>query len=128
MKLYYFSGACSLGIHVLLEEAGAVYEPAFVDFTKGEQHGAAYLAVNPKGKVPALELDEGGVLTEWPAIAAWIAASYPAATLLPAAPLAQARVLEMVAYINSTVHSQGFARMVRSAASVCASVKCPRVE
>ena len=57
MKLYYFSGACSLGIHVLLEEAGAVYEPAFVDFTKGEQHGAAYLAVNPKGKVPALELD-----------------------------------------------------------------------
>jgi glutathione S-transferase len=116
MKLYYFPGACSLGIHVLLEEAGAVYETALVDFTKGEQNGAAYLAVNPKGKVPAVALDEGGVLTEWPAIAAWIAAEYPAAKLVPAAPLAAARVLEMVAYVNSTVHSQGFARMVRSGA------------
>lgn len=82
LKLFYAKGTCALASHIALEEAGADYELARVDFASGEQRSADYLAVNPKGRVPAL-VTERGVLTENPAILGWIAETYRDAALAP---------------------------------------------
>ncbi len=73
MKLYYAPGACSIGIHILLEEIGLPYDLERVNLQQGEQYKPAYTAVNPKSKVPTLVRDDGSVLTEYPAIAYWLA-------------------------------------------------------
>jgi glutathione S-transferase len=113
MKLYYAQGACSLGIHLLLNEVGASFELAKIDMRAGDQFQPAFLAINPKSKVPALVLDNGQVLTEWPAIATYLAATHPEHHLLSSDPLLAARTLEAALYINSTIHIAGFARIVR---------------
>ncbi len=114
MKLYYAPGACSLGIRVVMEELGVPYETqTLVSLKDGEQRQPAYLAVNPKAKIPTLERDDGSRLTEWPAIATWLARTNPQAGLIPQDPDAEARALEAIDYIVSTMHMQGFARMVR---------------
>ncbi len=74
----------------------------------GDQRGAAYLALNPKGKVPALGLEDGAVLTEFGAIALWLAESDPQAGLAPADPTERARLLEMLDFIVGSVHMRGF--------------------
>ena len=84
MKLYYMPGACSIGIHVLLEEIGKPYDVHKVDGAKQEQYGPDFVALNPKSKVPTLQRDDGSVLTEFPAIAVWLARKNPEAALLPA--------------------------------------------
>ena len=84
MKLYYAPNACSLAIHVLLEEIGKPYELQRVDFSKREQYGPEFIAINPKSKVPVLERDGGSHLTELPAIAWYLARANPQANLLPA--------------------------------------------
>jgi glutathione S-transferase len=116
MKLYYAQGACSLGIHLLLNEVGASYELAKLDMRAGDLQQPAFLAVNPKGKVPALVLDDGEVITEWAAIAGYIAATHPEHHLIPADPLAAARTMEAALTINGTIHIAGFARILRPAA------------
>jgi glutathione S-transferase len=116
MKLYHGKGSCSIGILVLMEELGVEFELAFVDLAGGEQRSEAYRRLSPKAKVPLLELGDGATITEWPAIAAYLAALRPDARLLPRDPLAMARVLERVDYIVATVHMQGFTRMVRPGA------------
>ncbi len=83
MKLFYAPGACSLGIHVLLEEIGKPYETAVVKFAEGAQYKPDFTAINPKSKVPTLVRDDGSVLTEFPAIAYWLARTNPQAKLLP---------------------------------------------
>ena len=114
MKLYYSPGACSIGIHILLEEIGKPYELSLVDLKSGAQSKPEFTAVNPKSKVPALELDEGGpALTEFPAIAAYLAAANPEANLAPKDPLGQARAIEAVDYITGTVHPHAFTRQFR---------------
>ena len=113
MKLFYAPGACSLGIHVLLEEVGLPYDAVRVNLREGEQRKPAFAAVNPKGKVPALERDDGAVLTEYPAIAYWIAATNPEAGLLPQGTEAIARAMEVTDYVVATVHMQGFGRIFR---------------
>jgi glutathione S-transferase len=113
MKLYYAPGACSLGIHVLMEEIGKPYDGVAVSLRQGEQFQAAFTAVNPKSKVPTLERDDGSVLTEFPAIAYWLARSNPAAHLLPEGVDAQTRVLEAMDYAVATVHMQGASRLFR---------------
>src|SRR3954451_13483340 len=113
MKLYYAPGACSIGIHVLLEEIGKPYEAERVNLQQGEQYQSAYTAVNPKSKVPTLVRDDGSVLTEYPAIAYWLARTNPFANLLPDDIDQQARVLELTDYAVATVHMQGFARLFR---------------
>ncbi|MBP0493706.1 glutathione S-transferase family protein [Pararoseomonas indoligenes] len=114
MKLYYAPGACSLGIHVLLEETGKPYELSLVDTKNGGQFSPEYVAVNPKSKVPALDLgDEGPVLTEWTAIASYLAAANPEAGLAPKDPLGMARAVEAVDYITGTVHPHAFTRQFR---------------
>ena len=113
MKLYYAPGACSLGIHVLLEEIGKPYETATVKLMEGAQYKPEFTAINPKSKVPTLVRDDGSVLTEFPAIAYWLARTNPQSGLLPDDPDTQARVFEAMDYVVATLHMQGFARMFR---------------
>jgi len=112
MRLYYFPGACSLGIHILLEEIAAPYETQRIDLMSGEQYQPEFLSINPKSKVPALVLDDGAVLTEWPAIATYLGVTNMGAGLLPMDALLIARIMEAVTYINGTMHMQGFARIL----------------
>lgn len=82
-KLYFAPNTCALASHIALEEAGAAYEAVQLDFAANEQRSAAFLAVNPKGRVPALIVENKGVLTETAAILAFIAQSFPSANLAP---------------------------------------------
>ena len=113
MKLYFSPGACSIGIHVLLEEIGKPYETERVNLQQGEQYKPHYTTVNPKSKVPTLTRDDGSVLTEFPAIAYWLAKTNPYANLLPDDIDQQARALELMDYAVATVHMQGFGRQFR---------------
>jgi glutathione S-transferase len=113
MKLYYAPGACSLGIHVILEEIGKPYDLQKVDLQKQEQYAPDFTTINPKSKVPTLMRDDGSVLTEFPAIATWLAKTNPDKALLPGDAEAEARALEAMDYVVSTLHMQGFSRMFR---------------
>nr|WP_294550262.1 glutathione S-transferase N-terminal domain-containing protein [uncultured Rhodopila sp.] len=115
MKLFYAPGACSIGIHILLEEIGQPYESERVNLMQGEQYKPPFTALNPKSKVPTLVRDDGSVLTEYPAIAYWLARTNPSAALLPEDVDQQTRVLELTDYTVSTIHMQGFARQFRPA-------------
>ena len=112
-KLYYFPGACSLGIHVLLEEIGKPYEAEVTDIREGGQYKPDFVALNPKSKVPTLARDDGSVLTEFPAIAFALARTNPEKHLLPTDIDGEARALEAMDYVVSTMHMQGFSRMFR---------------
>jgi glutathione S-transferase len=104
LKLFHAPGTCALASHIALEEAGARYEAVRLNFRDNEQRQAAYLKVNPKGRVPALVTDRG-VLTETPAILAWIAQTHPAAGLAPLDDaFAFAQVQAFNSYLCSTVH------------------------
>ncbi len=104
MKLYYAPGTIALACHIALAEAGADYEAIALDFTKNEQRSEAYLAINPKGRVPALITDRG-ILTETPAILTFIAQSFPAARLAPLEDtFAFAELQSFLAYLSSTMH------------------------
>lgn len=111
MKLYFAPGACSLGIHILLEEIGKPYDAQAVNLRAGDQKKPEFVALNPKSKVPTLVRDDGSVLTEFPAIAYWLARTNPQAKLLPEDAEGQARALEATDYAVSTVHMQGFSRL-----------------
>ena len=104
LELFYAANTCALASHIALEEAGAAYSASRVDFRANEQREPAYLAINPKGRVPALVTDRG-ILTETPAILAFIAQSFPDARLAPLAdPFEFARVQAFNSYLCSTVH------------------------
>lgn len=104
LKLYYSPGSCALASHIALADAGADFETERVDFGAGEQQGAEYLAINPKGRVPSLITDDG-VLTETPAILAYVAQRFPASELAPLNDIFSfARMQEFNSYLCSTVH------------------------
>ena len=113
MKLYYAPGACSLGIHALLEEIGKPYEAVKLDIRAGEQHRPPFSEINPKGKVPTLVRDDGEVITEYPVIAHWLAERFPEAGLLPKDEDAKLHAASATDYCVATIHMQGFARMFR---------------
>ena len=113
MKLMFAPGACSLGIHLLLEEIGKPYETERVNLMEGAQYKPQFTTVNPKSKVPTLVRDDGSVLTEFPAIAYWLARTNPGANLLPDDVDSQARALEAMDYVVATMHMQGFTRIFR---------------
>ena len=113
MKLLYAPGACSLGIHLLLEEIGKPYEAELVNLREGAQFKPDFTTVNPKSKVPTLVRDDGSVLTEFPAIAFWLARSNPGAKLLPDDADSQTRALEAMDYVVSTMHMRGFTMIFR---------------
>lgn len=106
MKLYYATGACSLSPHIVLSELGLPYELLRVDLkTHLTADGLDYTAINPKGYVPALLLDDGQLLTEGPAIVQYLADQKPAAGLLPpAGTLERARVQEWLTFIGTELH------------------------
>jgi len=114
MKLLYSPGACSIGIHVLLEEIGKPYEAQLVNLREGGQFKPEFTAVNPKSKVPTLVRDDGSVLTEYPAIAFWLARSNPDKKLLPEDVESQTRGIEALDYAVATIHMQGFSRLFRA--------------
>lgn len=104
MILYYAPNSCALASHIALEQVGADYEARRIDFSRNEQRSPEYLRINPKGRVPAL-VTERGVLTETPAILAFIAQSFPQAKLAPLAdPFAFAQVQAFNSYLCATVH------------------------
>jgi glutathione S-transferase len=104
LKLYYAPGTCALASHIALEEAGAAYTTERVDFKTNQQNSPQYLAVNPKGRVPSLVTDRG-ILTETPAMLAFIAQSFPRAKLAPLDDaFAFAQVQAVNSYLCSTVH------------------------
>jgi glutathione S-transferase len=106
MKLYYSPGACSLAPHIVANEAGIDLLLEKVDTkTKAMASGGDFLAINPKGYVPALQLDDGEVLTEGPVIAQYLADRKPASKLAPAAgTLERYRLQETMGFINSEIH------------------------
>lgn len=106
MKLYYSPGACSLSPHITAREAGIDLELVKVDGkTKKTADGADFWAVNPKGYVPTLQLDNGEVLTEGPAIVQYLADQKPESGLAPAnGTMERYRLQETLGYINSEIH------------------------
>ncbi len=109
MKLYYSPGACSLASHIALNEAGLPYEAVKVDLkNKHIPGGGDYLAINEKGSVPALGLDDGGVLTESAVILQYVADQNPGSGLAPAhGTFARYRFAEWLNYIATEIH-KGF--------------------
>lgn len=104
LKLFYALNTCALASHIALEEAGARYESVRLNFANAEQTKPDYLAVNPKGRVPALVTDRG-ILTETPAILVYIAQTHPQAKLAPLDdPFALAKMQAFNSYLCSTVH------------------------
>lgn len=104
LTLYYAPGSCARASHIALREAGADFDLQLVDFASAEQRSEAYLKVNPKGRVPALQT-ERGILTETPAILAYVAQSFPAANLAPLDdPFEFARLQAFNSYLCATVH------------------------
>jgi glutathione S-transferase len=103
-KLYYAPGTCALASHIALEEAGADYATERLSFKTNQQNSPEYLAINPKGRVPALVTDRG-ILTETPAMLAFIAQTFPKAKLAPLDDaFAFAQVQAFNSYLCSTVH------------------------
>lgn len=103
LKLYFSPGACSFVPHCLLQLSGAAFEPHMVKLHKGEQNGEEYKAINPRGQVPVL-VDEGQVITQILAIILYLDQKFPEAHYLPTAPVARAKAIETLAWMNNTVH------------------------
>jgi glutathione S-transferase len=109
MKLYYSPGACSLSPHIVLREAGLTFDLEKVDLkTKRTETGADFFGVNPKGYVPALVLDDGGILTEGPAIVQYVADRVPDKRLAPpAGTMDRYHLMEWLNFISTELH-KGF--------------------
>jgi glutathione S-transferase len=118
MKLYYARGACSLSPHIVLLEAGLPYLLEKVDLnTKKTEKGTDYLTINSKGSVPSMQLDDGRVLTEGPAIVQYLADQKPDSGLAPrAGSFERYQLMEMLNYITSEVH-KGFSPLFNPDAS-----------
>jgi glutathione S-transferase len=110
--LHYSAGACSLAAHLVLEETGAPYELVAVNLKDGQQHGEAFRALNPKGRVPVL-IDGDIVLTEVSAIMIYLARKHPAAGLLPENALQLGRCVEWCSWLGSSVHAAAVAQIWR---------------
>lgn len=106
MKLYFSPGACSLSPHIVMREAGLTFETEKVSLSsKQTASGGDYRAINPKGYVPALQLDDGEVLTEGPAIVQYIADKNPQAQLAPAnGSMERYRLIEWLNFISTELH------------------------
>jgi glutathione S-transferase len=111
MKFYMTPGSCSTGIHILLEEVGAVFEVHLVNLISGDQHTDAYLEINPKGTIPTLVRDDGAAITDFQSIAWWLAKTYPEHGLIPDRLEAEVRLLETMNFIVGKIHGEGFTRI-----------------
>ena len=111
MKLYWGKHTCAIGIHVLLEECGAAFEPVGLDVQGGENKKEPFKPVNPKEKVPTLIRDDGAMLTEFGAIATWLALTNPGNALIPEDVEDRVRMIEIMDYAVGTLHGQAFGRV-----------------
>lgn len=103
MKFFYIPHACSMAPHIVLEEAGAEFEPAAIDYLAGDHRKPEFLAINPKGYVAVLITDRG-VISENMAIMAYVAQAYPDAKLAPIDPFGFAQVQAFNSFMSSSVH------------------------
>ncbi|MDZ4399844.1 glutathione S-transferase family protein [Hydrogenophaga sp.] len=103
LKLYFAPGACSFVPHAMLELANVEFEPSMVKLHKGEQRAPEYLALNPRGQVPVL-VDGDEVITQIVAILLYLDEKLPMAGILPPAGLERARALQVLTWMNNTVH------------------------
>ena len=104
LKLFYAANTCALASHIALQDSGADYETVRLDFRSNDQRKPEYLAINPKGRVPAL-ITDAGILTETPAILAFIAQTFPQSRLAPLDDaFAFARIQAFNNYLCATVH------------------------
>jgi glutathione S-transferase len=101
LTLYYGPGACSMASHIVLEESGEKYEPKRMDLAKGEQRTEAYLKMNPLGRVPLLQLDDGQPLAENTAILPYLGKRF---NLWPTDRTAEAKALSLIGFFASSVH------------------------
>lgn len=104
LKLYYFPGTISVAVAITLQEAGLDYDPVKVDFAAAEQTKPDFLALNPKGRVPALVTDKGTILTETGALLDYIADLKPDAGLVPQDAEDAAQMRAVMYYLASTMH------------------------
>ena len=116
-RLFYSPGACSLAPHIVLEEMGVPFEPVRIVIAEGGNRTPEYLAVNPRGRVPALAWHEGNqekILTEAMAIMVWLSVRHPQVGLLPA-PRTESfvRALEWMNWLGSTMHQAGVRTVFR---------------
>jgi len=116
MKLFARQGSCSQSPHIVLRELGLDFELDIVNLaTKVTQDGGDYLSINPKGSVPALQLDDGTILTEGVAIVQYLADRKPELNLIPAAgTIARYQAISWLNYISSEVH-KGFSPLFNPA-------------
>lgn len=115
MKFYMTPGSCTTGIHILLEEIDKPFEAYIVNLPAGDQYKPNYVAINPKSTIPTLVRDDGTALTEFQAIAWWLARSNPKLRLMPEDLIGETLVIETMDYIVGTIHMQGFARIFTTA-------------
>lgn len=111
MKFYMTPGSCSTGIHIILEELEEIFEAHIVNLPAGENFKPEYLAVNPKGTIPALVRPDGSVLTEVSAIAYWLARARGRGRLWPQDLEGETRAVEIMGHVTGTIHGHGFARI-----------------
>ena len=111
MKLHWGPHTCAIGIHILLEETGRAYETEKIDVGGGATEEAWFKAINQKGKAPTLIADDGRVLTEFGAIAVWLARQAPALGLMPTDPDEEQRALSLTDYVTGTIHGQAYGRI-----------------
>ena len=113
MKLYYSPGACSLAIHIALEELGLPYNIELVSTADGSTWSETHLARNPKGRVPVLEIG-GQTMTEASAIMTYLAMSHPDSVLGETDPLRLSRAIEWMSWLSSGVHALPVTQIWRS--------------
>ncbi len=128
MILYMTPGSCTTGIHILLEEIGNPFQAHVISLPAGDHLKPDYVALNPKSTIPMLVRDDGTVLTEFQAIAYWLARSHPRAKLLPGDAEGDSRVIEVMDYVVGTLHMQGFARLFTTAQFTANEADHPAVQ
>jgi glutathione S-transferase len=111
MKFYMTPGSCSTGIHILLEEIGLVFEAYVLNLPRGDHLKPEYLAINPHGTIPTLLRDDGVALTDFVAIATWLAETYPRRKLLPEDSEAKERAMVSLNFATRYIHGEGFRRV-----------------
>ncbi|MFK0208980.1 glutathione S-transferase family protein [Agrobacterium sp. NPDC090283] len=112
IRLYYSPGACSLAIHIVLEELNLPYRLELVSVAEGKTAEPRFLGINPKGRVPVLQID-GSLLTEAPAILIYLADVNPEVALLPSTKLERFHCLEWLNWLSSTVHAVNYGQFWR---------------
>ncbi|GAA5171997.1 glutathione S-transferase family protein [Viridibacterium curvum] len=111
MKFYMAPGSCTTGIHILLEELELPFEVWVVNIPAGDNRKPEYLALNPRGTIPTLVLDDGNVLGDYLAISYWLAARHPRRKLLPEDSVLAAKAMSLLSYVTGHVHGQAYTRI-----------------